>query len=443
MGVALSAEPDGLKTLHLTNAWHAASGGIGTFYKALFAAANRNGFPMRLVVPGDSTRIERAGQFGLIYYLKASLAPLDRNYRMLYPQRFLIPRSAIQRILNEENPDLIEISEKYTLPYLGGLLRTGRLPGVRIRPAVIGASHERMDENVAAWFSDSAVARRFSRWYMKSIYFPMFDHHLTFSAWTAGELMEAARGHKVRRGIWVSPMGVDCAQFTPERRSADKRCDLLRRLGADAGATILLYAGRLSPEKNLTLLLDMMKRLDPRLFRLCIAGSGPLAPEIAAKNVAGVTCIGHIAGRDALADLFANADIFVHPNPREPFGIAPLEAMASGLAVMAPASGGVISYANETNAWLLHPDADSFASAAVNIRANPAMRERVAKAARLTAEQHRWEMVTDRLLHLYREIVAITRDPRRTPAVPPLAWSTPGDCWGREIRATNYIQNVC
>jgi alpha-1,6-mannosyltransferase len=441
--MALAAEPDSLKTLHLTNAWHAASGGIGTFYRALFAAANRNGFPMRLVVPGESTRTERVGEFGLIYYLQASLAPLDRNYRMLYPQRFLSPRTAIQRILNEEKPDLIEISEKYTLPYLGGLLRTGRLPGVRVRPVVIGASHERMDENVAAWFSGGAMAQRFSRWYMKSIYFPMFDHHLTFSAHTAGELVEAARGHKVRRGIWVSPMGVDCAKFTPERRSVEKRGRMLRQLGAEPDATILLYAGRLSPEKNLALLLDMMAQLDPRVFRLCIAGSGPLAGEIARRSVPGVTCLGHVADRDALANLFANADIFVHPNPREPFGIAPLEAMASGLAVMAPASGGVMSYANETNAWLLHPDADSFASAAVSIRANPVLRERATRAARRTAEQYRWELVTDRLLDIYREVVAITRDPRRSPAIPPLAWSTPGDYWGRESEATNYVQNVC
>jgi alpha-1,6-mannosyltransferase len=445
--VALTQEPGGLKTLHLTNAWHAASGGIGTFYRALFATANRNGFPMRLVVPGDSTRTETVGDFGRIYHVAAPLAPLDRNYRMIYPQRFLFPRTAIQRILNEEQPDLVEIAEKYTLPYLGGLLRTRRLPGVRVRPVVIGASHERMDENMAAWLSDASAARRFCRWYMKSIYFPMSDHHVTFSAHTAEELVEASRGHKVRRGIWIASMGVDCEQFTPQRRSRENRDRLLRRIGAEDGVTILLYAGRLSPEKNIMLLLDMMGRLDSHHFRLCIAGSGPLAGEIATecsrRNITGVTCLGHITDRGALADLYANADIFVHPNPREPFGIAPLEAMASGLAVIAPASGGVTSYANETNAWLLHPDADCFASAAMSIRANPAARERTAREARCTAEQHRWEQVTARLLDLYREIAAITRDTGRSPAIPPYAWSTPGDYWGRETEATNCIQNVC
>jgi len=447
VGLAFAAEPHRLKTLHLTNAWHAASGGICTFYRALLDTANRRGFAMRLVVPGDCTRVEKAGDFGLIYHIEAPLAPFDHNYRLIYPHRFLFPRTAIQRILNEEQPDLMEIGEKYTLPYLGGLVRTGRLPGVKVRPVVIGSSHERMDENVAAWLSAGEAARSFSRWYMKSIYFPMFDHHVTFSAHTAEELVEASRGHKVRRGIWVSPMGVDCERFRAGRRSAEGRASLLRRLGAETDATILLYAGRLSPEKNVMLLVDMMARLDPRDFRLCIAGTGPLAQEIereaARRRIAGITCLGHVADRQALADLYASADIFVHPNPREPFGIAPLEAMASGLAVIAPASGGVTSYANDANAWLLHPDADSFASAAASIRSNPEASRRKIRAARQTAEQYRWEEVTERLLKLYQEIIEITRDKRRSAAIPPVAWSTPGDYWGRELKETNYIENVC
>jgi alpha-1,6-mannosyltransferase len=51
--------------------------------------------------------------------------------------------------------------------------------------------------------------------------------------------------------------------------------------------------------------------------------------------------LGYIADRELLADILANCDVFLHPNPHEPFGIAPLEAMASRLALVAPDSGGV------------------------------------------------------------------------------------------------------
>ncbi len=61
---------------------------------------------------------------------------------------------------------------------------------------------------------------------------------------------------------------------------------------------------------------------------------------------------GHVGARETLARLYASCDVFVHPNPREPFGIGPLEAMASGVPLVAPAAGGLLSYANDTNAWL-------------------------------------------------------------------------------------------
>jgi hypothetical protein len=96
------------------------------------------------------------------------------------------PRTALQRILKSEQADLVEVSDKYSINYLAGLLRTRRLPGVRLRPAVVGMSHERMDENVAAYLSSSEISRRFCDWYMKWIYFPMFDHHITVSDHTAG-----------------------------------------------------------------------------------------------------------------------------------------------------------------------------------------------------------------------------------------------------------------
>lgn len=443
MGVALSSrhahynERRGVKTLHLTNAWHASSGGVGTFYKALFEAADLEGHSMSLVVPGDSTRTESVGDRGRIYYIEAPLAPLDRNYRILYPYRFLFPGTAIQRIINRERPDLIEISEKYSLPYLGGLLRTGRLPGVSARPVLVGVSHERMDENVAAWLNDGWLARRFSRWYMKWLYFPMFDHHITVSEHTAEELMRASRGHKVRRGIWISPMGVDCEKFHPHRRSAAGRRALLQDAGAGEEATILLYAGRLSPEKNTALLIELMGCLKSPAFHLVIAGAGTqreeLQRECARRNIRNVSFLGHIADRNALAGIYANADIFVHPNPREPFGIAPLEAMASGLALIAPNSGGVTSYATRENAWLVDADPKTFACAARFIRSHPEVRIGKTILARETACDFCWPAVTSRYLQLYKELIAITRDRRMAPEVPPLSWSTPGDLLGREI----------
>jgi hypothetical protein len=53
------------------------------------------------------------------------------------------------------------------------------------------------------------LGRWFARQYMKWLYFPQFDHHIAVSEYTAEELGIASRGHKVQRGVWLGPMGVD------------------------------------------------------------------------------------------------------------------------------------------------------------------------------------------------------------------------------------------
>jgi alpha-1,6-mannosyltransferase len=285
-----------------------------------------------------------------------------------------------------------------------------------------------MDENMAAYLSASPLAKAFTRFYMKRIYFPMFDHHIAVSEHSAEELRIAARGHKVERGVWVRPMGADTVRFTPARRNAAARKRLLKVIGGTDRSVLLLYAGRLVPEKNLYLLIDAMAQLEPD-FRLLLAGDGilfePLQRVCARKIPGRVTFLGHIADREVLADLFANADAFVHPNPREPFGIAPLEAMAAGLPLVAPDCGGVTAYANHGNAWLAAQRPESYAAAIREIFENPDTRARKIEAALHTASQHRWSDVASGFLNLYRELHE--RVQGRTPlnAIPPRFVSTP------------------
>ena len=395
---------------------------------------------MRLVVPGTEDRVESVGSHGLIYHIRAPFAPWQSEYRILYPERFLRPDGPILRILRDERPDVVEICDKYTLQYLGGLLRERMIPNLDYRPTLIGLSCERMDENLAAYLSRGRLGAWFARFYMKWLYFPMFDQHIVNSHHTAGELAEAARGHKVRRGVWLGWMGVDVDAFSPERRSVEKRQALASRAGQPAGSTLLLYAGRLAREKNLMLLVDTLERLEqqrPGEFRLLIAGSGemrqPLETAVRERAPGRAAFLGHIGEKEELADLYANADVFVHPNPQEPFGIAPLEAMASGLPLVAPNSGGLLTYACEDNAWLSEPCAERFAAAIAEVRGNPAERNRKAAAGLETAVQFGWAAAADRFLDLYRDLHELTQGLRTTPGIEPVFFSTPGDHWGREV----------
>jgi alpha-1,6-mannosyltransferase len=419
-----------VKTLHLTNSWHETSGGIATFYRALVGEANRRGHAIRLIVPAEADRVEQVGEFGRIYHLGAPKARFNSNYRVIYPSQYLPPGSKIQQILACERPDLVEISDKYTLNYLGALLRMRLMQRLDFRPLVVGLSQERMDDNFRAYLGAIPFSGQFCSVYMKWLYFPFFDHHITNSEYTADELRTAARGQLVPRGTWVRPMGVDLDRLSPQRRCPDLRRRLLQKFGASDDATLLLYVGRLVPEKNLALLFDLLRRLSLKGvhdYRLLVVGEGierELWESRCATETAGrAVFLGHIPDNDVLADLYANSDVFIHPNPREPFGIAPLEAMASGLPLVAPNRGGVTSYANAENAWTVAPEVESYEAAVEEIVTNRAMAAAKTLKAIAVARQFGWATAAASFLELYEQLKQLKADEHALPA--PAFCSTP------------------
>lgn len=387
------------KTLHLTNAWHESSGGVATYYRAMAAEAERQGREMVLVVPGerDGLRSERSLR---LYAIAASPSPFNANYRLIRPNDWPGVNRRIVEILRDEAPDLIEIADKYSLHYLAGLIRKGWLK-IGKRPILLGLSCERLDDNFQTYVGTHPWGLAFSRLYMKWNYFGFFDHHVTVSSHTAEELRESGRGHTVSRGIFVRGMGVDLDHFHPAKRCAQTRAGLLAGSPAEY---IALYVGRLVPEKNLELLFAAFRLLEP-LCRLVVVGDGMDRKRWESLQNASVLFWGHEPGRERLAALYASSDVFLHPNPREPFGIAPLEAMASGLALVAPNQGGLTTYANERNAWLAPPEPEAFALAA-RLALQGADRSAKLQAALATALEYSWPKAAARYFALYDRLIA-------------------------------------
>jgi alpha-1,6-mannosyltransferase len=420
-----------IKTLHLTNYWHERSGGIATFYRHLMEAANLHQRRMVLIVPGERNEVIETGPYSRIYKIAAPPSPFNPEYRTIYPREFSYPGSKIQRIFAEEQPDLVEFCDKYSLLHLGSLLRFHMLRDIDFRPVVVGLTCERMDENFATYASRAWWAPMFSHLYMRHIYFPAFDHHIAVSERTADELKAVAKGHLVRRGVWIRPMGVDVEHFTPSKRSPELREQLCHRFDIPENAKLLLYAGRVVPEKNLDLLVDTMAELTnaKQDFRLIIAGDGISRDEFEQKaksRVPGkINFIGHLSDREELARLYASCDAFIHPNPAEPFGIAPLEAMASGLPLIAPDRGGITAYANSANSYLAPPTAEAFAQ--LILAACQAGREKDEKirSARKTAEQYAWPRVTESFLRLYDDLYRAAKSKQSIEAIRPAFISSP------------------
>ena len=396
-----------IKTLHITNSYHPSSGGIRTFYHELLNAANRHRRLVRLVVPAAETSMEQVGEFGRIYHIAAPNSPfLDKRYRWLLPHTYAWPyNSTLRQVLASERPDLVEVCDKFWLLYLSGALRRGWIPGVAV-PTMVGLSCERLDDNVASYVSDSRALNYICRCYMRWCYVPRFDYHVAVTDYTGDEI-KGLLPDRMKGRFVIAPMGVDFDKLSRAPDAVGLRRRLLEQARGNQNTVLLLYAGRLSPEKNLGILPAMMKLLAERKspdYRLVVVGDGPSHRELrrALDQLApGQSLFLGQLQQEELVETYHAADVFVHPNPREPFGIAPLEAMAAGMALVAPASGGILTYANSENAWLTEPTPSAFAEAVHGISFEPETRGQKIAKARRTAEQHSWHRVTDSYFQMY------------------------------------------
>ncbi len=426
----LSAKKN-LKSVHITNYYHKNSGGISTSYNNLLAAAGRHKRYMRLIVPGETEAVEQINDFAKIYYVPAKTSPVfDKRYRVMMPWQYMADGSIIRKILLSEMPDIIEVTDKYTLSLIGAMIHRNKFKQLG-RPMLVHFSCERMDDNIGSFLARGKFAEWISRCIMGNYNFPSFDFHIANSPYTAEEFYRSVKKETnpyrqdwfinlcwrffrsprvaIEERIFVCPRGVDIKQFSPTRKSDAVKREMRQKTNIPEDAIILLYAGRISPEKNIGLLPEMMEVLakDEKDYRLLIAGAGPKAEWLREQTEARIPNkiiqLGHL-DKETLANYYANCDIFVHPNPREPFGIAPLEAMASGVPTVAPNAGGLLSYATNKNMWLCTPIAENFAAAISEIIENPELTKKKIANALEIAKQNTREVSTDFLIATYDKL---------------------------------------
>ncbi len=215
------------------------------------------------------------------------------------------------------------------------------------------------------------------------------------------------RGELVARGIdrsMVWGCGVDAARFSPARRSPELRS----RLGAE-NAFLFLHVGRLAPEKSAHRILESFALCRAALgdkVRLVIAGDGPSRAELERIATDGVSFLGFIDRTTELPALYASADGFVFASETETLGLVVLEAMASGLPVVAAPAGGVADHLGHGVNGLGYAggDTEGMARHMIDLATDDTLRGSLADGARRTALALTWEREYERLDACYREI---------------------------------------
>ncbi len=310
----------------------------------------------------------------------------------LYPEtRIALPNLALQHHLEEFQPDIVQLFSP-ALFSISAVL-AGRTLGL---PVI--ANYQTDLPGYAEQYGYALLYAPVREW-LKLVH---NMSHLTLapSRFTIAQLRRW--GFK-RVQHWGR--GVNGQRFHPARRNQGWRQKLLA--GRPEDSLLCLYAGRLAKEKQLELLVEVAGLPG---VALTVVGDGAARPEVEALFAGtGTHFTGYLFGDD-LAAAYASADVFTFTGTHETFGQVVLEALASGLPVVVPDTGGVTDMALPGITGLqCAPTPEAFAEAVIALRDHPEQRRAMARAAREYAAARPWEAIMARLEGYYARAIALNR----------------------------------
>jgi glycosyltransferase involved in cell wall biosynthesis len=306
--------------------------------------------------------------------------------------RMAMPRPApIHDLVDRFRPDLVHCATEFTIG------RMGQLAATRAKLPLVSSYHTDF-----ARYADAYGAPWLRR--VVSGYLARF-HKRSRRVYTPSSV---SRADILRLGVpsvEVWGRGVDAELFHPGRRSQAMRA----ALGIGSRFTFL-YVGRLAAEKRPEHIIEAFRlasdALPKGVIHLIMAGTGPMEAELRAAAPSGVTILGFLERKSRLPDMYANCDAFVFASVTETLGLVVLEAMASGLPVIAAPAGGVADHLRDGQNGLAYPagDVSAMAKAMVRLAGEWWLTQQLARGARLTAEALTWEREVERLDQSYREV---------------------------------------
>ncbi|WP_236789736.1 glycosyltransferase [Amycolatopsis sp. GM8] len=352
--------------VQLANFYGPRSGGLRTALHHLGAGYVASGHQVTLVVPGAAYADEWLPTGVRRICLPALKFPGTSGYRAVDPFR-------VQALLRELRPDRLEVSDRLTLRGMGAWARRHGVPSVVI-------SHERLDRLLEHILVPKPLARRLADFANRR----MADSYdkVVCTTLFAREEFDRIGAPNVQQ----VPLGVDLAAFAPNNRDTAWRAELAG--GADA---LIVHCGRLSSEKHVEQSVDTIAELTESgdRVRLVIAGDGPRrqALEKRARGLP-ITFLGFVDNRTDVARLLASADVSLAPGPHETFGLAALEALASGTPVVVSERSALREIVHPGCGAAVPDLPVAFASAVTGLLESPEEMRRA--AARARAEEFAW-----------------------------------------------------
>lgn len=294
-----------------------------------------------------------------------------------------VPKKYLEPLLEGFAPDVIHLASPIFLGhYVARIARKMGIPTVSVYQTDIAGFARHYGLTIA----HNTLKKWVSRIHQAT------DITLAPSKWACRDLEQS--GVKNVR-LWKR--GVDLVNFTPARRDESLRANI----AGGKKKLIVGYVGRIANEKRI----DDLKILDEQGdIQLVIVGDGPAAPRVK-RELPGARFVGYQSGTE-LARYVASFDIFVHTGKHETFCQGIQEALASGVPVIGPDTGGPVDLIEHGVTGLLIDTADAheLLQAVATLRSHSSF-DLMQLAARRSVEHRTWDYINSQLISHYQDAI--------------------------------------
>jgi glycosyltransferase involved in cell wall biosynthesis len=351
----------------------------------LVAFLERQGCTVRVYSPtSDTPAFEPAGT---LVSVPSFSIPGRGEYRVALglPER-------LKRDVREFGPDIIHLSAPD--PAAHSAKRLARQLGV----PVVASIHTRFETYLE--YYGFGFARPLMEMMLGRFYTGLDEVFVTTAAF--GETMRDAGIIRTEPAVWSR--GVDKGRFNPKRRSPEWRWSL----GVGDAEPVIGFVGRLVLEKGLDTVAAAVAELKQRgvPHRLVVVGDGPARDRFEALAPDAIFT-GFLDGTN-LARAYASMDMLLNPSTTETFGNINLEAMASGIPVVAARASGneCLVTDGDTGALVTPGDITGYADALQRYCTDPLLRAGHGKAGLAAAQAFDWDAINGAVLSRYRDLIA-------------------------------------
>lgn len=389
--------------------------GVAVFSHNLARGLAARGHEVLVLTPSQKGKSYEAFDDGVrVFYLKSVEAKVypdqihkaEKKFRLFYRHGFRVsvfPGPEVKRILDAFSPDVVHV--QVSDPIGLSVVSYARKHGI----PVVTTEHNQPEvlteplkvPKVAKKPIDTMLANYFANRQSKSDFVTMPTKQAIYN------LLE---GRDFKVPVAAVSNGVDLSSFKPGRVLSSVR----EKYGVPAGRPVVLYVGRVDPEKNVGAVLSAFSSVVEKIPEalLVVVGDGVDLPNLKkeAKRLGifkSVKFLGRVTGED-LCEVYKMGTVFATASEIETQGIVLIEAAASGLPLIAVDKGAVseICVAG-VNGFLCQPgDISEMAAAIYKLLSNKDLRERFSKKSVELAREHDFERTLDQFINIYRHVIS-------------------------------------